>query len=98
MDRPKLDVRHVAKLASLSLTEAEEEKLAGELDAIVRYVEQLGTLDTAGVEPTTSVASGGVAGLREDEPRAGLSREEALDQAPRVENDGFAVPTFVEQR
>jgi aspartyl-tRNA(Asn)/glutamyl-tRNA(Gln) amidotransferase subunit C len=87
-------VLNVARLASLSLREDEVEPLANDLAAIVRYVEQLGELDLGGVPPTLQVGEG--AGLREDEPRAGLSHEEALAAAPRVEGGGFSVPTFVE--
>jgi aspartyl-tRNA(Asn)/glutamyl-tRNA(Gln) amidotransferase subunit C len=88
-------VLHVARLASLSLAEEEVDPLARDLAAIVGYVEQLGELDLAGVPPTLQVGEG--SGLREDEPRAGLSHDDALAAAPRAEGGGFSVPTFVEQ-
>ena len=98
MSRPPIDraqVLHVARLASLSLSDDEADHLAKDLAAIVAYVDQLETLDTTGVEPTAQVVLGRAA-WREDEVRPGLSHEQALAQAPRVEAEGFAVPTFVE--
>ena len=87
-------VLHVAELASLSLAESEIEGLARDLDAIVRYVEQLNEVDTEGVEPVTSVGRGGA--LRPDVVQPCLSREEALAEAPHATEEGFAVPRFVE--
>ncbi|MGH7269529.1 MAG: Asp-tRNA(Asn)/Glu-tRNA(Gln) amidotransferase subunit GatC, partial [Polyangiaceae bacterium] len=55
MPAPKLDralVLHVAKLAALSVSDAEADRFAGELGRIVQHVEQLDTVDTAGIEPT----------------------------------------------
>jgi len=98
MTRPKIDrevVLHVAKLASLSLSEGEVERFAAELGKIVAHVEQLDELDTRDVPATAHVQLQGTH-LREDAVQPCLSRDEALSQAPRVEADGFAVPTFVE--
>ena len=88
-------VQHVARLASLSLSADEAEKLARDLTAIVDYVAQLDTLDTSAVEPTGD-AELTRAAWREDALVPGLSHEDALSQAPRVEEGGFAVPVFVE--
>jgi aspartyl-tRNA(Asn)/glutamyl-tRNA(Gln) amidotransferase subunit C len=98
MARPKIDrelVLHVAKLASLSLSDAEVDRFAVELARIVAHVEQLDALDTRDVPATTQVELDQAA-WREDEVQPGLSHEEALSQAPRVDADGFAVPAFVE--
>ena len=98
MTRPKIDrdvVLHVAKLASLSLSDGEVDRFAAELTRIVAHVEQLNALDTRDV-PATAQVQLECAPWREDAVRPGLSPEEALSQAPRVEADGFAVPTFVE--
>jgi aspartyl-tRNA(Asn)/glutamyl-tRNA(Gln) amidotransferase subunit C len=98
MPAPKLDralVLHVAKLASLSLSEAEADRFAGELARIVKYVEQLDGVDTTDVVPTAHVQLDRMP-LREDALRPCLSHEDALAQAPQVEGGGFAVPTFVE--
>jgi aspartyl-tRNA(Asn)/glutamyl-tRNA(Gln) amidotransferase subunit C len=98
MSAPKVDrelVLHVAKLASLRLSESETDRLSSELARIVHYVEQLDELDTKEVPPTAHVALDR-APLRADDPRPGLSHEDALAQAPRADHGGFAVPTFVE--
>jgi aspartyl-tRNA(Asn)/glutamyl-tRNA(Gln) amidotransferase subunit C len=100
MASPKVDralVQHVAKLSSLSIGESEADKLAVELAKIVQYVAQLEELDVAEVPPTAHVQIERMP-LRADEPRPCLSREEALAGAPRVENDGFAVTSFVEEK
>jgi aspartyl-tRNA(Asn)/glutamyl-tRNA(Gln) amidotransferase subunit C len=88
-------VLHVAKLASLSLSDEEADRFAGELARIVEFVEQLELVDTAGVEPTAHVLLRETP-LREDELRACLAPQDFFPQAPHVEAGGFAVPTFVE--
>jgi aspartyl-tRNA(Asn)/glutamyl-tRNA(Gln) amidotransferase subunit C len=93
IDRKQID--HVAKLASLTLTDAEAERLTGELAAIVQYVEELKAVDTEGVEPTAAVLLGS-ARWRADDVEAGLERSEVLAQAPESGHDGFVVPTFVD--
>ena len=100
MAGPTIDralVLHVAKLSSLSLSDPEAEKLAGELAKIVGHVAQLDALDTSAVEPTAHVFLDRMP-WREDVPRPGLTHEQALAQAPSVEGDGFAVPAFVEEK
>jgi aspartyl-tRNA(Asn)/glutamyl-tRNA(Gln) amidotransferase subunit C len=93
MDRAQ--IRHVAQLAELTLSEDEETRLAEEIGRIVAYVAELDAIDTADVPPTAHVtAEKGV--LRSDEPRPGLSHEDALAGAPRAAHGGFSVPTFVE--
>jgi aspartyl-tRNA(Asn)/glutamyl-tRNA(Gln) amidotransferase subunit C len=93
IDRAAID--HVAKLASLSLTDAEAERLAFELGAIVRYVEELASIDTSNVAPTATVQLAR-AEWRGDAVEPCLSHEEALAGATRATDGGFAVPAFVE--
>lgn len=88
-------IQHVAQLASLSLTDAEGEKLTHEIGAILKYVGELGTLDTADVPPTAYVQLE-ASSWRADEVQPGISHERALSQAPRASQGGFAVPGFVE--
>lgn len=89
------DVLHIAALAKLELDEAEIEPLITELGRILDYVATLDELDTSGVAPMTHVAVQS-APLRPDAALPGLSAEQALGEAPRAANDGFAVPAFVE--
>ena len=97
-EKPSIDlaqVHHIAKLAALSLSDAEATKLVEELGAIVAYVAQLDSLDTTDVPATANVQLDRAA-WRGDELAPGLSHEDALAQAPRVAQGGFAVPLFVE--
>lgn len=93
MDRAQ--IRHVAELAELELTDAEEERLAAEIGRIVAYVHELDAIDTQDVPPTAHVMAE-ASPLREDEPHPGLDHDDALAGAPRAAHGGFEVPTFVE--
>ena len=88
-------VRHVASLARLSLSSAEEERYAVQLSAILDAVAQLQELDVSGVEPT-SHASLASSLLREDSPRPSLPPERALANAPARGGTSFAVPKILE--
>jgi aspartyl-tRNA(Asn)/glutamyl-tRNA(Gln) amidotransferase subunit C len=85
-------VLHVAKLARLSFSDEEIERLAPELSKIVEYVEQMDRLDLEGVEPTSHVVELQNV-LREDVPRESLPKERALEQAPDPAGGGFRVPS-----
>jgi aspartyl-tRNA(Asn)/glutamyl-tRNA(Gln) amidotransferase subunit C len=89
------EVQKVAKLARLSLDPGEIARMTTELCTIIGYVRKLDELDTAGVPPTAHVRLAEVT-LRDDDPRPGLTHDEALAEAPRVLHDGFAVPAFVD--
>ncbi len=98
MPGPGIDsnvVLHVAKLASLSLSDAEVQRFASELDRIASHVQELDQLDTRDVPATAHVQIDRTP-WREDEVRPCLSHRDALAQAPQVEDEGFAVPAFVE--
>ena len=85
-------VLHVARLARLRLTDAELERMAGELSGILDHVERVGELDLDGVEPTSHVV-GLDNVLRPDEPRPSLPRDRAIEDAPDAAADGFRVPS-----
>jgi aspartyl-tRNA(Asn)/glutamyl-tRNA(Gln) amidotransferase subunit C len=85
-------VLHVAKLARLKLTDEEVDRMAGELSTILAHVETMNELDLEGVEPTSHVVNLTNV-LREDVPRPGLTREQALEQAPDAAEGGFRVPS-----
>lgn len=70
-------VKHVAKLANLPLTEDEEEKFAEQLSETLDYVAKLDEVATEGVEPTSQV-TGLVNVIRDDEVSSSLSQEEVL--------------------
>ena len=90
-----MDVRKIAKLAHLNITDEEVETYGPQMANIVAYVEQLNELDTEDVEP----AIGGLTpegeatrADRNDEVRPSLSQESALDQAPSAVEGHFRVP------
>lgn len=89
------DVKYVANLARLSLTEAEEQKLGTQLDSILGYIEKLKEVDVSNVEPTAH-AFPIVNVWRADEIKPGLTNEEALQNAPSKANGLFVVPKIVE--
>jgi aspartyl-tRNA(Asn)/glutamyl-tRNA(Gln) amidotransferase subunit C len=84
-------VRHVANLARLGLTDDEIAKMGTQLDAILDSIEKIRELDLADVPPTANPLNLSNV-LRPDEPRPGLSQEEALAPAPERVDDLFAVP------
>jgi aspartyl-tRNA(Asn)/glutamyl-tRNA(Gln) amidotransferase subunit C len=94
MSLTRQDVAKVGLLARLALTEAELERMTGELSKIVGFVSQLGELDTAAVEPlahpldTKNV-------FRQDEPAPSLTTEQALASAPRHDGSCFLVPAVL---
>jgi aspartyl-tRNA(Asn)/glutamyl-tRNA(Gln) amidotransferase subunit C len=91
------DVRRIALLARLELSEAEERLFAGQLSAILDYVKQLEELDVSGVEPMThALAAGDPVPLREDLARPGLPVERALAAAAEREGPLFKVPRIIE--
>lgn len=85
------DIQHLASLSSLALTDDEVDGLRQDLENIIGYIEQLGKLDTSGVEPTYQVT--GLENVwREDEICPGISREKLLELAPEKQNDQVKVP------
>lgn len=82
----------MARLARLSLSEAEVERMTAELSKVLDHVARIGELDLEGVPPTSHVVEVENA-LRADEPRPSLTQEQALASAPEVIDGGFAVPS-----
>ncbi|MCC3380392.1 Asp-tRNA(Asn)/Glu-tRNA(Gln) amidotransferase subunit GatC [Paenibacillus farraposensis] len=89
------DVRHVARLSRLNLTAAEEETMAGQLNAILHYAEKLNELDTEQVKPTTHVLHVSNV-MRDDEVRDSLTQEQVMRNAPEEEDGQFKVPAVLE--
>ena len=85
-------VLHVARLARLQLTDGEVERMTGELDKVLGWIEKIEELDLEGVPPTSHVVEVANA-LRPDEPAPCLPREVALAAAPARTDEGFLVPS-----
>jgi aspartyl-tRNA(Asn)/glutamyl-tRNA(Gln) amidotransferase subunit C len=88
-------VRHIAKLARIAMSDEEVERLAPELNNILGWVEQLGEVNTDGVEPLTAVIDLKLR-LREDVVDDGNIREAVLANAPEAQHGFFAVPKVIE--
>jgi aspartyl-tRNA(Asn)/glutamyl-tRNA(Gln) amidotransferase subunit C len=88
-------VRRVAHLARIAVAEDEVAGLAGELNAILAFVEQLGEVDVEGVEPMTSVTPMAMK-KREDEVNDGDIADDIVKNAPATEGHFFLVPKVVE--
>jgi aspartyl-tRNA(Asn)/glutamyl-tRNA(Gln) amidotransferase subunit C len=88
-------VRHIAKLARIAMSDEEIERLAPELNNILGWVEQLGEVNTDGVEPLTAVINQKLR-LRDDVVTDGNIRDEILANAPEAQHGFFAVPKVIE--
>jgi aspartyl-tRNA(Asn)/glutamyl-tRNA(Gln) amidotransferase subunit C len=89
-------VRHVARLARLELSDEELEGLVGELSALLDHVDAIRRLDTEGVPPTAhALPLSNV--LRDDEVQPCLERDEVLEVAPAVEDGRFVVPAILRE-
>lgn len=95
MPKEEIDVRYVAKLCRLELSEAEVERYQAQLQQVLAYMGQIDQLDVSGIEPTAHAAP--VFDVwREDKVERGLSREEALANAPQAAQNQFAITKVVE--
>ncbi|MBB5708814.1 Asp-tRNA(Asn)/Glu-tRNA(Gln) amidotransferase subunit GatC [Sphingomonas xinjiangensis] len=88
-------VKKVASLARIAISDADAERLAPELNNILGWIEQLGEVDTANVEPTTAVIPNSLR-LREDVVTESDQRAAVLANAPQGEHGFFTVPKVVE--
>ena len=88
-------VRRVAKLARIAVSEEEVKELAGELNGILTWVEQLGEVDVEGVEAMTSVTPMRLK-RRQDVVEDGGDPARALANAPETQEGFFVVPKIVE--
>jgi len=88
-------VRNIATLARIRVAEAELDGLAGELSNILQFVEQLGEVDTTGIEPMTSVVAVTLP-RRPDQVTDGGIADKILANAPEEAKGFFAVPKVVE--
>ncbi|WP_210367268.1 Asp-tRNA(Asn)/Glu-tRNA(Gln) amidotransferase subunit GatC [Bacillus sp. REN3] len=96
MSRISVDqVKHVAHLARLAITEEEASKFTKQLDDIISFAEQLNELDTENVEPMAHALEVRNV-MREDRAQQGLPREEVLKNAPDHQDGQIKVPGIME--
>ena len=89
------EVAKIASLARIRMDDAELDRMVPELNNILGFVEQLGEVDTSGVEPMTAVIPNTLR-LREDAVTDGNKRAEVLANAPVSEEGFFGVPKVIE--
>ena len=95
MSVTKDDVKKVARLSRIAVEDERLEALAGELNGIIGWIEQLNEVDVEGVEPMTSVVES-VLTMRTDTVTDGDKADQVLANAPKSEDGFFVVPKAVE--
>ena len=95
MSLDKEKIKHVAKLARISVDEAKVESLTKDLNSIFKFIEQLNELNTEQVDPLSSIAETKLR-LRKDEIKSKNIRDEILKNSPDENKDFFVVPKVVE--
>lgn len=88
-------VKKIARLSRIAINEDEADKMVGELNGILAWVEQLGEVDVTGIEPMTAVIPNHLR-LREDVVTDGNVRDKVLANAPAKEGSFFGVPKVIE--
>ena len=88
-------IKHISKLARISLEDEKAKKLAGDLNSIFEFIEKLNKLKTDNVEPLTSIAETTLK-LRGDEVKSKNIRDQILKNSPDENKDFFVVPKVVE--
>ena len=88
-------VKHISKLARISIEDEKAKKLAGDLNSIFKFIEKLNELNTDKVEPLTSIAETTLK-LRNDEVKSENIRDQILKNSPKENKDFFVVPKVVE--
>ncbi len=94
MSITRKEVRHIAKLARLQFTEAEEKVLAHDMSRILDYMGTLNQLDTSQIAPVTHVHDLTHA-VRADSVQERIGHEEALRNAPDTDGEYFRVPKVI---
>lgn len=86
------DVKKLAQLSAISISDEDAEHLRGQLETILGYVEQLESVDTSGIEPTYQVTGLENVTRKDELIDYGLSREELLENAPAQRDGQIEVP------
>jgi aspartyl-tRNA(Asn)/glutamyl-tRNA(Gln) amidotransferase subunit C len=88
------EVRHVAKLARLELSESEEERMTGQMNGILEYMDKLNELDTGNIPPAThAIQLRNV--FRPDSVQDSIERKDSLANAPGTDGVNFVVPKVI---
>ena len=95
MSIDKDKIKHVSKLARISVDEKKIDSLSKDLSSIFKFIEQLNELNTEKVEPITSILNEALR-TRKDEVTDGKIREKILENSPQKNEEFFVVPKVIE--
>ena len=95
MSIDKDTVKHISKLARISVNDKKVDSLSKDLSSIIRFIEKLNKLNTDNVKPLTSIIDASLKS-REDEIRDGKIRDQILKNSPENNEEFFVVPKVVE--
>ncbi|MDZ7766588.1 MAG: Asp-tRNA(Asn)/Glu-tRNA(Gln) amidotransferase subunit GatC [Melioribacteraceae bacterium] len=90
----KDEVKNIAKLAKLKLSESEVEEFTGDMNKILDYMDKLNELDTGNVKPLYHPLEGTNV-FRDDQLKNSINREDALKNAPQRTEEFFKVPKVI---
>ena len=95
MSIDKDTVKHISKLARISLDEKKADSLSKDLTSIMRFIENLNKLNTDKIEPLTSIINASLKS-RKDEVKDGKIRDQILKNSPEKNEEFFVVPKVIE--
>ena len=95
MSIDKDTVKHISKLARISLDEKKVDNLSKDLTSIMRFIESLNKLNTDKIEPLTSIINASLKS-RKDEVKDGKIRDQILKNSPEKNDEFFVVPKVIE--
>ena len=95
MSIDKDTVKHISKLARISLDEKKVDSLSKDLTSIMRFIENLNKLNTDKIEPLTSIINASL-NSRKDEVKDGKIRDQILKNSPGKNEEFFVVPKVIE--
>ena len=95
MSIDKDTVKHISKLARISLDEKKVDSLSKDLTSIMRFIENLNKLNTDKIEPLTSIIDASL-NSRKDDVKDGKIRDQILKNSPEKNDEFFVVPKVIE--
>jgi aspartyl-tRNA(Asn)/glutamyl-tRNA(Gln) amidotransferase subunit C len=95
MSIDKDKIKHISKLARISVNEKKIDALSNDLSSIFKFIEQLNEINTNNVEPLSSILNEPLR-LRKDEINDGKIREKILENSPQKNEEFFVVPKVIE--
>ena len=95
MSIDKETIKHISKLARISLDDKKIDNLSKDLSSIIKFIEKLNKLNTDAIKPLTSIIDASLK-FRKDEILEGKIREQILKNSPEKTDEFFVVPKVIE--